>query len=183
MEIFVEQATHSKLMLMSKVRIGNHAQADMQKFFLLGTARVVHNNGLKGHLSYNKLIYYCISPSSMEVRGLRVCINLQYWHSIIARHEENSCIKKISICKWEDATSVIPWSSEVQAQNWVNLIIIISPLYKDNYNNSCQATCDSGSISAVSWVPSLILSFYQTAAGNRAYHTIRKRFSHIVIIS
>lgn len=73
MEIFVEQATHSKLMLMSKVRIGNHAQADMQKFFfLLGTARVVHNNGLKGHLSYNKLIYYCISQSSMEVRGLRV---------------------------------------------------------------------------------------------------------------
>ena len=33
MEIFVEQATPSKLMLMSKVRIGNHAQADMQKFF------------------------------------------------------------------------------------------------------------------------------------------------------
>ena len=154
-----------------------------RNFFLLGTARVVHNNGLKGHLSYNKLISYCISQSSMEVRGLRVWINLQYWHSIIARHEENSRIKKISICKWQDATSVIPWSSEVQAQNWVNLIIIISPLYKHNYNNSCQATCDSGSISAVSWVPSLILSFYQTAAGNRAYHTIRKRFSHIVIIS
>ena len=45
MEIFVEQATPSKLMLMSKVRIGNHAQANMQKWFLLGTARVVHNNG------------------------------------------------------------------------------------------------------------------------------------------
>ena len=72
MEIFVEQATPSKLMLMSKVRIGNDAQANMQKWFLLGTARVVYNNGLKGHLSYNKLISYCISQSSMEVRGLRV---------------------------------------------------------------------------------------------------------------
>ena len=71
MEIFVEQATHSKLMLMSKVRIGNHAQADMQKIFLLGTARVVHNNGLQGHLSYNNLIYYYISRRSMEVRGPR----------------------------------------------------------------------------------------------------------------
>ena len=29
----MEQATHSKLMLMSKVRTGNHAQADMQTFF------------------------------------------------------------------------------------------------------------------------------------------------------
>lgn len=131
----------------------------------------------------------------MEVRGLRVWINLQYQHSIIARHEENSCIKKISICKWKNATSVIPWSSEVQAQNWVNLIIITSPLYKDNYNNICQATCDSPTSwsficrphtirldSAVSWVQPLILSFYQTAAGNQAYHTIRKRFSHTVII-
>ena len=68
----MEQATHSKLMLTSKVRIGNHTQADMQKWFLLGTARVVHNNGLKGHLSHNNLIYYCTSQSSMEVRGLRV---------------------------------------------------------------------------------------------------------------
>lgn len=58
MEIFVEQATHSKLMLMSKVRIGDYAQADMQKCFLLGTEKVVHNNGLTAHLSYYNLIYY-----------------------------------------------------------------------------------------------------------------------------
>ena len=72
MEIFVEQATHSRLMLMSKVRIGDHAQADMQKCFLPGKAKVVHNNGLTARLSYNNLIYYCISQSSMEFRGLTV---------------------------------------------------------------------------------------------------------------
>ena len=72
MEIFLEQATHSKLMPMSKVRIGNYAEADMQQCLLLVTAKVVHNNGLKGHLSYHNLIYHCISQSSMEVRGPRV---------------------------------------------------------------------------------------------------------------
>lgn len=40
-----------------------------------------------------------------------------------------------------------------------------------------------GLISAVSRVQPLILSFSQTVAGTQAYHTIRKRFSHIVIIS